>query len=198
MKSKQIATYVSYGASELKRSYRKNLLIGNFFAGLLVFLFVLMIPPMARIPDLFAESEPFNPFRSPEIQQYSANGNWVFVEEDDTAKIGDSTISIEKFVSPDEFVVFDTPPELLEAPGPRYPEKALKAGIQGAVWVKVLVDKEGIVRDAIIVKESGVNGGFEESALEAAKKRKYRPALQNQQPVAVWIAYKVVFSLDEE
>ena len=113
-------------------------------------------------------------------------------------KPGTSSIEIEPIVSPDEFVVFDTPPELLEAPDPKYPEIAFKAGIQGQVWVKVLIDKEGNVRDAIIIKESGANAGFEESALESAKKRKYCPALQNQQPVAVWVAYKVVFKLDEE
>jgi len=32
--------------------------------------------------------------------------------------------------------------------------------------------------------------------LKAAKKNKYKPALQNQQPVAVWITYPVEFTLD--
>ena len=49
--------------------------------------------------------------------------------------------------------------------------------------------------DAIIVKESGVNAGFEEAALDAAWDRKYRPAMQNNQPVAVWVAYQVRFTL---
>ncbi len=96
---------------------------------------------------------------------------------------------------PDEFVAFDEEPQLLYAPDPVYPEMAKKAGVTGTVWVKVLVDTEGAVRDAIIVRESGVNAGFEESALAAAKKRQYRPAMQNNQPVAVWVAYKVKFQL---
>jgi protein TonB len=96
---------------------------------------------------------------------------------------------------PDEFVAFDEEPQLLVAPEPNYPEMAKKAGVTGTVWIKVLVDKEGKVRDAIIVKESGVNAGFEEAALEAAWKRQYRPAMQNNQPVAVWVAYKVRFQL---
>ncbi len=96
---------------------------------------------------------------------------------------------------PDEFVAFDEEPQLLVAPEPVYPEMAKKAGVTGTVWVKVLVDTEGKVRDAIIVKESGVNAGFEEAALAAAKQRQYRPAMQNNQPVAVWVAYKVRFQL---
>ena len=96
---------------------------------------------------------------------------------------------------PDEFVAFDEEPKLLSAPEPDYPEMAKKAGVTGTVWVKVLVDIEGNVRDAIVVKESGVNAGFEESALQAARKRMYRPAMQNNQPVAVWVAYKVKFTL---
>ncbi len=199
MKSKQIVTYVPYGASELKRSYRKNLLIGNLLACFFVFLLILFIPPLGQVQYIYAgtNSHVHNQPHSglvPMPESYLLASS----EEDDIAKIGDSTISSEKFVSPDEFVVFDTPPVLLQAPAPRYPEKASKAGIQGVVWVKVLVDKKGNVRDAIIMKESGVNAGFEESALEAAKKRKYNPALQNQQPVAVWVAYKVAFKLEEK
>jgi len=96
---------------------------------------------------------------------------------------------------PDEFVAFDQEPQLLNAPEPEYPEMAKRAGITGTVWMKVLVDKEGNVRDAIVVKESGVNAGFEEAAKAAAWGRKYRPAMQNNQPVAVWVAYRVKFEL---
>jgi len=49
-----------------------------------------------------------------------------------------------------------------------------------------------------LVKESGANAGFEEAALKAARKRKYRPALQNGQPVAVWVTYKKIFKLDKK
>ena len=96
---------------------------------------------------------------------------------------------------PDEFVAFDEEPQLLVAPEPNYPEMAKKAGVTGTVWINVLVDTDGNVRDALVVKESGVNAGFEEAALEAAKQRKYRPAMQNNQPVAVWVAFRVRFTL---
>jgi len=96
---------------------------------------------------------------------------------------------------PDSFIAFEDPPVLLDAPLPDYPEMARKAGIEGSVWVKVFVDTEGKIRDAIIYKDSGQNAGFEEAALAAAWKRKYRPAMQNNQPVGVWVAYRVRFTL---
>jgi protein TonB len=96
-----------------------------------------------------------------------------------------------------QFVPHDTEPVLLNPEDclPEYPEMARKAGVEGKVWVQILVDQEGIVRDAIIAREAGVNAGFEEAALEAALKRKYSPAMQNKNPVAVWISYKVSFKL---
>ncbi len=78
---------------------------------------------------------------------------------------------------------------------PVYPEIAERVGIAGRVWVRALVDQDGLVIRAIILKASGTSAGFEEAALEAALKNRYRPALQNGRPVSVWISYKVDFLL---
>lgn len=99
------------------------------------------------------------------------------------------------FPRPDEFVVIDQMPIRIYSPMPEYPEMARRAGIEGAVWVGVLVDVTGNVRNAIIVKESGTNAGFEESALKAAWASKWKPAIQNDQPVAVWVTYKIIFRI---
>jgi protein TonB len=105
-------------------------------------------------------------------------------------------IPLEEYLPPpDEFIPYEEQPLQIDLPQPVYPEMAKKAGIEGSVWVKVLVDKNGDVRDALIYKESGAKAGFEEAAMEAAKKGKWKPALQNKQPVAVWVAYKVDFRL---
>ncbi len=97
--------------------------------------------------------------------------------------------------APDEFIPRDEEPVLLSAPAPHYPEMARAAGVEGEVWVKILIDTEGKVIDAFVLKESGVNAGFEESSLAAAWNRVYRPAMQNDQPVKVWISYRVRFQL---
>ncbi len=78
---------------------------------------------------------------------------------------------------------------------PVYPEMAELTDQTGVVWIRALVDKEGRVRDARVQKPSGTNVGFEEAALKAALENVYRPAIQNGQPVAVWISYKVEFKL---
>ena len=96
---------------------------------------------------------------------------------------------------PDEFVPYDELPVALNEVKPEYPPLAKQAGIEGTVWIKALVDKKGNVRDVIIYKASGSSAGFEEVAKEAAYKIKYKPAISNNQPVAVWVVYPVRFTL---
>jgi len=93
------------------------------------------------------------------------------------------------------FVPYDEDPMAISLPTPKYPEMARKAEIEGKVYVEVLIDTRGKVRDARIIKDSGANAGFEEAALEAAWKGEWRPAMQNKQPVAVRVSYQVVFKL---
>lgn len=96
---------------------------------------------------------------------------------------------------PGEFVPRNEEPVAISLPTPKYPEMARKAQIEGKVYVEVLIDTRGKVRDARIVVGSGANAGFEEAALEAAWKGEWRPAMQNKQPVAVRVSYPVVFKL---
>jgi protein TonB len=107
-------------------------------------------------------------------------------------------IPVEEYLPPpDEFVPTDELPVPINPGKPPYPELARKAGIEGRVWVKALVDKRGKVRDAIIVKESGANAGFEEAALQHAFSITYKPAISNGQPIAVWVTYPVDFRLGD-
>jgi len=94
---------------------------------------------------------------------------------------------------PADFLAVEQMPEVIYYEPPTYPKKANDAGASGTVWVKALVDKKGIVVDAQILKPSGSDYGFEESALNAAYKYRYRPAIQRGKPVAVWVSYKVGF-----
>jgi len=117
----------------------------------------------------------------------------------DLDQIGNKDINVENMdellPKPDEFVAYEEQPQQIETVQPVYPEMARQAGVEGVVWVKALVDKEGKVRDVIIVKPSGANAGFEDAAVEAAKKTTWKPAISNGQPVAVWISYKIEFRL---
>jgi len=112
----------------------------------------------------------------------------------------DIKVDVDKVVNellpaPDVWVPYEEAPVWISYVHPKYPELAQRANIQGMVWVKALVDKEGKVRDAIISKESGANAGFEEAALEAARQMVWKPAISNGQPIAVWVSYSVEFKL---
>jgi protein TonB len=118
----------------------------------------------------------------------------------DLDEMGNKDIVIENMdellPAPDEFVAYEEPPEKIVDVKATYPEMARRAGIEGVVWVNALVDREGKVRDVRILKDSGANAGFEDAAIEAAKKTVWKPAISNGQPVAVWISYRIVFTLN--
>ena len=90
-------------------------------------------------------------------------------------------------------MAFEIEPKPITPITPEYPELARKAGIEGTVWVKILIDKRGNVRDAQIIR--GIGAGLDEAAVEALKNTKYTPAIQNNQPVAVWVAQRIIFNL---
>jgi protein TonB len=97
----------------------------------------------------------------------------------------------------DEFVPYEEAPVPIKWIKPPYPELAKKASVEGVVWVQALVDKHGKVRDAKCVKGPGtVNQDiFCEPATKAAMQNEYKPAISNKEPVAVWVQYKVEFTL---
>lgn len=94
-----------------------------------------------------------------------------------------------------EFVPVQEMPQIIKNVIPEYPERAKNAGVEGQVVVAILVDKEGKVREVKLVKSSGANAGFEEAALDAAKQMIFKPAIQNNKPVAVWTYQPFNFKL---
>ena len=105
-------------------------------------------------------------------------------------------IPLEEYLpSQEEFTPYDEAPVQLNEVTYEYPPLAKEAGIEGTVWIKALVDKSGKVRDALVYKQSGSSAGFEDVAKEGAFKIKFKPAISNNQPVAVWVVYPVRFTL---
>jgi protein TonB len=99
--------------------------------------------------------------------------------------------------SADEFVPYEEAPVPIKWIKPPFPDLARKASVEGVVWVQALVDKHGKVRDAKCIKGPGtVNQDiFCEPATKAAMLNEYKPAISNKEPVAVWVQYKVEFTL---
>ncbi len=124
---------------------------------------------------------------APDISSGAAGGDDIVVD-----------IPSEEYMpAPDEFVPVEVPAEMIKEEIPEYPRLAKSAGMEAVVWVKALVDKEGNVKQAMILKSSGSKAGFDEAATEAAYKCKFKPAIQNGRPVAVWVSYQVEFTLEE-
>ena len=84
-------------------------------------------------------------------------------------------------------------PEIVKSVVPVYPELALKSGLEGMVFVKIWVDRQGKVRDVVILKSD--YDIFNESVIEAARQFVFTPAYMNNGAVAVWVAFPFSFKL---
>lgn len=76
---------------------------------------------------------------------------------------------------------------------PNYPNTARRARIEGKVILHAVIDKEGNVNNVTVLSSS--NPMFNDSAIEAVKQRKYKPALQNGRPVAIYFTIRIDFRL---
>mgnify|MGYP001588657043 CR=1 FL=1 len=92
----------------------------------------------------------------------------------------------------DEFIAVEVQPAVIKRVEPAYPDLARKAGVEGKVFVKVLVDKEGKVKKASIMTGPEI---FHEATLAAAKQWVFKPAIQRDKPIAVWVALPFQFKL---
>ncbi len=97
------------------------------------------------------------------------------------------------------FVPYDEPPSPIGGFGSiqkalKYPEIARKAGIEGKVIIQVLVSEKGKVIKTRIIKSLG-HSGCDEAAVKAIRGVKWKPALQRDKPVKVWVAIPVIFRL---
>lgn len=101
----------------------------------------------------------------------------------------------ERLPGPEDFVPCEVMPELIHTEEPVYSDSAKANKIEGDVWVKALIDKEGKVREAQVMKTSK-HRILDESAIAAALNCRYKPAMQKGKPVSIWVSYKVTFSLD--
>jgi protein TonB len=92
------------------------------------------------------------------------------------------------------FFAFDEPPVPIHRVAPVYPDLARQAGVEGVVLVRVLISKTGRVIDA---QHAGgqANPLLVQAAVDAAKKWLFTPAKQRDEPVQVWYAIPIAFSI---
>ena len=77
-----------------------------------------------------------------------------------------------------------------------YLEIAQEAGVEGTVVVQGYVNKEGIVTETVVLK--GINDELNNAAMEAVRKTKFKPAVQRDRPVGVYISIPIIFKLQKK
>ncbi|RPH33994.1 energy transducer TonB [bacterium] len=105
-------------------------------------------------------------------------------------------IKIEDDAPPADFVAVEKEPVVGKKVEPKYPELAMRAGLEGKVWVKIWVDKEGKAKQVVILKSDAEI--FNEPAVEAAKQFVFTPAYMNNGPVSVWVSVPFKFKLADK
>jgi TonB family protein len=75
-----------------------------------------------------------------------------------------------------------------------YPEEAKREKIEGRVFIRAVINKEGFVTDTELLK--GIGGGCNEAALQAVKETRFSPGRKNGVPVNVEVTVPILFRLN--
>lgn len=90
-----------------------------------------------------------------------------------------------------EYQYVEELPEALERVPPVYSAEMREKRLEGTVVVQALVGRQGEVVDVKVTKSIP---GLDDAAVAAVRRWKFKPALSEGKPVAVWVAVPVKFS----
>ena len=106
---------------------------------------------------------------------------------------GGGGVPVREDEPPPDFVPYESPPAVDKQVQPNYPELAMRAGLEGTVWVKIWIDKEGKPKKAVIQRSDAEI--FNEPPTQAALKWVFVPAMMKSGPVSVWVSIPFKFRL---
>lgn len=152
-------------------------------------------PPRIAIPEPVADEKATTQTIATQTEMAEALAPITFDGAGSGAGDGDSLVvetDIETSPAPDDFIVVDQEPAKVSQDAPEYPSVARAAGIEGTVLVRVLVGKNGRVKDAIYIDGPEA---LKEAALKSARTSVWRPALVDHKPLEVWVNMPVTFRL---
>jgi protein TonB len=89
----------------------------------------------------------------------------------------------------------DDVPNATYRPPLEYPSYARQRGLNGEVWLKLLIDARGDVEKVAIIS-STPEGVFDQTALDSVKQWSFDPAKYKGKPVKVWVKQKISFNLN--
>ncbi len=93
-----------------------------------------------------------------------------------------------------EFWHVERRPVLTRSMTPVYPEVAMRAGLEGDVFVAFTVGADGSVTDVRVLRGADI---FRRAAVEAVSQFLFEPAAQNDRPVAVKMTMPIRFRLSD-
>ena len=86
-------------------------------------------------------------------------------------------------------------PQMKKSVNPIYPENMKKAGTEGEVWIKAVVNEKGFVETIEVFRTT--NKDFNEATIEAAKKWEFVPASKDGKAIRAEVTIPFKFRLGE-
>lgn len=86
-------------------------------------------------------------------------------------------------------------PRLLKEVRPAYTADAMRAKIQGAVWLECVVMPDGSVGEVRVIRSLDSTFGLDQEAVKAAKQWRFMPGTRFGEPVPVLITIELTFTL---
>jgi TonB family protein len=88
-----------------------------------------------------------------------------------------------------------TTPELLQEVKPAYTAEAMRAKVQGSVYLECVVRADGSTGDCRVVRSLDPTFGLDQEAIRAARQWRFRPGTRFGQPVPVLVTIELMFTL---
>ena len=88
-----------------------------------------------------------------------------------------------------------TTPELVQEVKPAYTAEAMRAKVQGSVYLECVVRQDGSTGDCRVVRSLDPTFGLDQEAIRAATKWRFRPGTRLGQPVPVLVTIELMFTL---
>jgi protein TonB len=128
-------------------------------------------------------------------QIFASQAEMNAVAPTEVASVGTAEIQVDLQVDepPPAFVPFEKEPTCIKRVEPIYPEIAQKAGLEGSVYAKLWITKDGKIKDVVIMKSDSEI--FNQAVIDAARQWLFTPAMMKNGPVAVWLAVPFNFTL---